>query len=246
MKKLSLLQLGCLLGVFAGSAAYSQVFNLQNINQGFNYVGYNVLMYGQGADNDPGNNIWNGFGNPAGTGSGCSFGGGLPNDPFVPGNPGNPYANVQGDGYFAPNNGTPTTPVLFVPTSSGNTSAANCYSDGTLCPITVPEIIAGTYTGQAITLTGPSYTARQIPSWIFSEAAVVNTANPGAGTAAAPLGQCVLSNVPDGGRLVCGGFWHGPKRNCEGVESLRAGRGLPQQLPVGSGLRGLRGRDSPC
>ena len=198
MKKLSLLQLGCLLGVFAGSAAYSQVFNLQNINQGFNYVGYNVLMYGQGADNDPGNNIWNGFGNPAGTGSGCSFGGGLPNDPFVPGNPGNPYANVQGDGYFAPNNGTPTTPVLFVPTSSGNTSAANCYSDGTLCPITVPEIIAGTYTGQAITLTGPSYTARQIPSWIFSEAAVVNTANPGAGTAAAPLGQCVLSNVPAG------------------------------------------------
>jgi len=194
MKKLSLVQLGCVLGVFAGSTAYAQVFNMQNINQGFhNYGGYNVMMFGQGAYSDPGNNIWNGFDNPDSPGSTDSFGGGRADDALLPGNPGNPYAHSQ-NGYWAPNSGAATTPVLFAPASFGNTAAGNAYSSGTLAPITVPILTRGFDSGSALDSGN-----RTSPQWIFSEASVVNTGRPGVGTIPGfPLGLCVLSNVPAG------------------------------------------------
>src|ERR1700742_4905651 len=75
----------------------ANVINFHDANQGYShYGGYNVLMYGQGAAFDPGNNVWNGFGKYGGPGSTDFYG---PNNPssfhggFEPsGNPGQPYA----------------------------------------------------------------------------------------------------------------------------------------------------------
>jgi hypothetical protein len=207
MKKLSLLQLGCLLGVFASSAAYSQVFNMHDVDQGtaFPGGGYNVAAFGQGAYSDPGNNVWNGFDIPGGNPpSSYGYGGGFPNDPLYTGpltagnNPGNPYAHSR-NGYWAPDSGGAVTPTLFVP-NNATTSMGNAYSDSTLSPITVPVLVRG---GDAFQFIGGSSVAgadvaRQQPEWIFQSCAYVNAAHPGAGTAAAPLGSCVLSNVPPG------------------------------------------------
>jgi hypothetical protein len=193
MKKSTLIKLGCLLGMFAGSAARAQVFNMQDINQGFANNGYNYMYYGQGAYPDTGNNTWNGFDNPNGPGSGDSFGGGNNNTDPLTATPGNPYANSAG-AYWAPDNGAAATPVLFSPGNAGNTSAGNSYSDAKLSPVTVPQLVRGFDSGTAL-----AASARTSPAWLFSEAAVVNTASPGIGTLPGfPLGLCVLSNVPAG------------------------------------------------
>jgi len=124
-----MLQLGCLLGVFAGSAAYAQVFNLHCIDQGtaFPGGGYNALAYCQGPFSDPGNNVWNGFDIPGGRPqSSYGYGGGFPNDPLYPGvganlagnNPGNPYAFVNRSASY------PGTSFFIAPNSTGATNAA--------------------------------------------------------------------------------------------------------------------------
>ena len=200
MKKSTLIKLAALLGMCAGSAAYSQthVFNMHDIQQGYHNYGYNMMYYGQGAYADGSNNVWNGFDDGNGPGSTASFGGGFLNDPLDPNNPGNPYASCT-HGYWAPNNGKPSgTVVPFAPTNSGNVNAGNAYSDGTVSPITVPQLIGGFDSGTA--LTAPA--DRTNAEWIFSIAAVVNTGSPGAGTIPGfPLGLCVLSNVPAANHL---------------------------------------------
>ena len=151
-----MLQLGCLLGVFAGSTAYSQVFNLHNVDQGTTFPGggYNVTAFCQGPFSDPGNNVWNGFDIPGGNPpSSYGYGGGFPNDPLYTGpltaghNPGNPYAHGR-NGYWAPDSGGAVTPTLFVP-NNGTTSMGNAYSDSVLSPITVPQLIRGLTTKMA-------------------------------------------------------------------------------------------------
>jgi len=199
MKKSTLIKLAALLGLFAGSAAHSQtnVFNMQDISQGYHNNGYNYMYYGQGAANDTGNNIWNGFDDGNGPGSTASFGGGNDYTDPLTATPGNPYAHTTG-GYWAPDSGAAAAPVLFNPSSAtvGNTSAGNTWSDGTLSPITVPQLVRGFDSGNALNVS-----ARTNAEWIFSIAAVVNTGSPGWGPSIppfAPLGLCVLSNVPPG------------------------------------------------
>jgi len=57
-------------GLMVASGAFAQVINFHAASQGYAfYGGYNVLYYGQGAASDPGNNVWNGFGQYGGPGS---------------------------------------------------------------------------------------------------------------------------------------------------------------------------------
>ncbi|MGA2246383.1 MAG: LamG-like jellyroll fold domain-containing protein [Verrucomicrobiota bacterium] len=201
MKRSVLIKLGLLFGLAAGSAAHGQVFNVHNIQHGyFFYGGYNVMAFGQGAAADPGNNIWNGFGDAAGPGSTASFGGNRPNDLLLLNNPGNPYAwaTVSGAPFFA--HGT----ALFSPTNAA-AAAGNATSAGGLSPVTIPVLTYGGNSGGTTPLVAGSYSLDEpatsrtnVGLTIFSEAAVVNAATPGAGTAANPLGLMVLSNVPAG------------------------------------------------
>ena len=189
MKKSVLIKFGCLAGLVAGSVAQGQVFSVHDIQHGYAfYTGYNVMAFGQGALSDPGNNIWNGFGNGGGPGSTDSFGGGRPNDALLPNNPGNPYAWSHVP-FFAQG------PNLFAPTSEGAPNAGNATSAGVHSPVTVPKMVYGFDSGSALS----SGTLRtNVAEWIYSEAAVVNGASPGAGTAANPLGSMILSNVSSG------------------------------------------------
>jgi len=189
-----------LFGLGAGSAAYGQVFNVHDIQSNFAFYGYNIMAFGQGVVADPGNNIWNGYGN-GGFGYGNTFGGGRPNDALLNNNPGNPYAHCE-NGQFV--NG----PDLFVPANAGTasttTDSGNVTSAGVWTPITVPVMTYGfdTYSPLTNASTGtiPDVSAarQQVAEWIFQSASVVNGASPGAGTAANPLGAITLSNVPPG------------------------------------------------
>lgn len=195
MKRATLLKYAYLLGLCAGTAAHAQVFNMHNVQHGYaSYGGYNVMAFGQGAFSDSTNNVWNGFDNGGNPGSTDTFGGGRPDDVLFPGNPGNPYAHST-DGYFAPNSGATTVGIVpFSPSTSQNKLAGNAYSSGALSPITVPTLVRGFDSGNALDVS-----LRNTPGWIFSEAAVVNTGNPGVGTfLTGPQGLCVLSNVPPG------------------------------------------------
>ncbi len=184
--------MGFLAGILACSGASGQVFNMHDIYQNFAYYnGYNVCAYGQGAYSDPGNNIWNGFGNNGVPGTGWSFGSGLKNDPLVPGNPGNPYAWAHA--FFA------SGPNLFDPTNPGAAGAGNATAAGQHTPIVVPRMVYGFDSGTQFSGASGGGTLRtNVAEWIFQEAAVVNGASPGAGTAASPMGSLTLSNVPPG------------------------------------------------
>jgi hypothetical protein len=199
MKRSVLIKLGFLVGLVAGAGAQGQVFNVHDIQNGyFFYGGYNVMAFGQGAAADPGNNIWNGFGNASKPGSTASFGNNHPDDLLRPGNPGNPYA-WSSTPWFA--EGT----ALFSPADYSATDAGNATSAGALSPITIPVMKYGINSGNTAALApSGSYpseaaTARtNVPVMLFSEAAVVNGSSPGVGTATRPQGLMILSNVPAG------------------------------------------------
>ena len=145
-----------------------------------------MLYVGQGAYSDPGNNFWNGFGAPNGPNSTWFYGGGN----AWAGNPGNPYAS-----YGSPTNMTSTAGnVLFGSagtTPPGVTPAGNCTSAGVLSPVTLSTSYGFDNGANGGTVQGQ-------PSWIFGQAACVNTGNPGVGTAANPTGLAILQNVPVG------------------------------------------------
>jgi hypothetical protein len=161
------------------TSAPAQTVNFHNANQGTAYYGgYNRLMYGQGAAVDPGNNVWNGFGQYPGPGSTWFYGGGNPDSGHgsVPnGLPGNPYAWWSGN--------TTSGANLFSPTNSGATNVGNATSAGTHTPVT----LSLTYGGDNGSTVG---SVQGTPSQIFSEAALTpNATTPGTFT---------LSNVPAG------------------------------------------------
>jgi hypothetical protein len=135
-------------------------------------------MYGQGAASDPGNNVWNGFGQYAGPGSTAFYGGGNPDSGHgsVPnGLPGNPYAWHSGTSASGPN--------LFSPTNPGAANVGNATSAGTHTPVT----LSLTYNGDNGSQTGVT---QGTPSQILSVAALTpNATTPGTFT---------LSNVPAG------------------------------------------------
>jgi hypothetical protein len=168
------------IGLFAmAPSASAQVVNFHAANHGYAYYGgYNILMYGQGAASDPGNNVWNGFGKYGGPGSTAFYGPGNPDSAHgsVPSNlPGNPYAWHNGT--------TASGPNLFSPANSGAANVGNANSDGTHSPVTL-SLTYGFDNGAT------AGTSQGTPSQIFSTAAVVNGAN--------PTGSFTLSNVPAG------------------------------------------------
>jgi hypothetical protein len=160
-------------------AAPAQTVNFHAANHGYAYYGgYNILMYGPGAASDPGNNVWNGFGKYAGPGSTAFYGPGNPDSGHgsVPnGLPGNPYAWHNGT--------TASGTNLFSPTNSGAANVGNANSNGTLSPVTL-SLNYGFDNGAT------AGTSQGTPSQVFSDAAVVNGAN--------PTGTFTLSNVPAG------------------------------------------------
>ncbi len=184
MKRSLLIASGILL---AGSGAFAQSIGFHDANHGYAfYGGYNVLYYGQGAYSDPGNNVWNGFGNYGGPGSTDFYGPGNPDSGHgsVPnGNPGNPYAWHNGTSASGAN--------LFSPTSPGAGNVGNATSAGSLSPVTL-SMTYGFDNGATGGMVQGS------PSWILSHAAVVNGGSPGAGTAANPMGVATLHNVAPG------------------------------------------------
>jgi hypothetical protein len=179
-----------------GSAAQGQVFNVHEIGQqGFAfYNGYNVLAFGQGAAHDPGNNVWNGFGNGQPPGHGWSFGTPHANDGLLPNNPGNPYAWTHQPSFA---NG----PDLFSPVNAANgnpeSTAGNATSAALHSPVTVPSMIYGFDSGTAFQPAN-NLARTNVAPFVFSGAATVDGANPGVGTAANPVGSITLSNVPAG------------------------------------------------
>jgi hypothetical protein len=205
MKRSVLFKLGLLFGLAAGSAANGQVFNVHNAATGggfyaFSGTIYNALAYGQGALADPGNNVWNGFGDGGTPGSTDFFGGNHPDDLLFPGNPGNPYAWTSAP-FFAKG------PNLFSPADYSSTTAGNATSAGSHSPVTIPVMTYGanSYNVTEVDALGNATAAGQtapartnVPVMLFTSTAVVNGANPGAGTAANPWGLMVLSNVPPG------------------------------------------------
>ena len=163
------------------SARAATVVNFHNAGQGYShYGGYNVLMYGQGAASDPGNNVWNGFGQYSGPGSTAFYGPGNPdsNHGSVPaGNPGQPYAAFK--------TGSASGAALFQPTNSAAPGTGNATSAGTISPIT----LSASY-GFDNGANGGLGIAQGQPSWILSHAAVSNGANPNE--------TFTLHNVPAG------------------------------------------------
>jgi hypothetical protein len=175
-------------GAFIATAAPApaQVINFQNANQGYAYYGgYNRLMYGQGVISDPGNNVWNGFGNftnpnYAGPGKTGFYGPGNPDSAHgstPSGLPGNPYAWWTGH--------TTSGANLFSPANPSATNVGNANSDGTHSPVT----LSMSYNGDNGSQTA-SGLPQGSPSAILSVAALTpNATTPGTFT---------LSNVTPG------------------------------------------------
>jgi len=158
---------GLIAAAIGGAAAHGQVVNFHaaDNNQGTHYAaynGYNMLYYGQGAYSDPGNNVWNGFGQNPGPGSTYFYGPGLPNFPNHPGNPGNPYAWSQA--------GTASGANLFNPLNSGASNVGNASSSGTFSPVTLTLGFSGE-NGLGNVSSTP---ANGTPGFLLGEAALVS------------------------------------------------------------------------
>lgn len=176
------------MGVALPIAAHAKTINFHNASQGYNVYtappggggwGYNGLMYGQGAASDPGNNVWNGFGNYGGPGSTAFYGSNNPdsNHGSVPaGNPGMPYA-------WTSSSGTAEGSNLFSPRNAGAPNVGNAYSDGTISPISLTMNYAGGDNGAMGGVTQGQ------PSFVLSHAALVS------GSA---VGTFTLNHVPAG------------------------------------------------
>jgi hypothetical protein len=208
------------LSLVAPFATEASVISFHNANQGYShYGGYNVLMYGQGAASDPGNNVWNGFGRYGGPGSTDFYGGGNPdsnsNNPSVPaGLPGQPYAWYTNGGPGTSASGT----NLFSPTNSGASNTGNAYSDGTISPITLNMSYDSDNGANGGTTQGS-------PSWILSHAALVSGTD---------VGTFTLSNVPAGSYDL---FLYGA--NFDGT------RGAAFTVSSGTALDGISSTNNP-
>jgi hypothetical protein len=204
-------------------AAPAQTVNFHNANQGYGYYsGYNRLMYGQGAAVDPGNNVWNGFGQYGGPGSTDFYGTGNPNSNHgaVPANlPGNPYAWHSGT--------TASGTNLFSPTNSGAANVGNAKSDGTLTPVTISLTYGG---DNGLNVPGLAGTVSQgTPGQILGEAALTpNGTTPGTFT---------LSNVPAGtyNLFLYGANYDGTRGAAFTVSSGTALGGLTSAINPGGG-----------
>jgi hypothetical protein len=187
-----ILKIGGVMVAIAAPIAQAQVINFHaaNNNMGSQYAaynGYNLLYFGQGAYSDPGNNIWNGFGQYPGAGSTYFYGGGLPDNHNLPGNPGNPYASYTG--------GSAHGNALFSPANS-SASAGNATSAGLLSAVTLSMSYGGD--NGLGSIGGNNSIHNGTPGFLLGEAAIVNGGSPGIGTSSNPLGSFTLNNVAAG------------------------------------------------
>jgi hypothetical protein len=173
------------------SGAMAQVVNFHDAYNGFpidiSAAQYNELFAGQGAYADPGNDIWNGFGqDPLGGYQSFNFysgdAGSGPPWPQQSGNPGNPYAAYLGNGWISS-----TGPSLFVYSSGSPTVSGNANSSGQWTPIRLS--VAGY---QADTDIDPDFVPNGAPVFLFSSAAYVIT------NASFTNEVFTLQNVPPG------------------------------------------------
>jgi hypothetical protein len=227
-----IIKIGGMMVAIAAPMAQAQVISFHDANQGYShYNGYNVLYYGQGAVSDPGNNVWNGFGQYGGPGSTDFYGpnntdsghGAVPN-----GDPGQPYAWHNGTSASGPN--------VFMPSNPGAANTGNANSDGTLSAVTI-SLTYGFDNGANGGITQGQ------PSWILSHAAVVNAGSPGVGTSSNPLGSFTLQNVPAGtyDLYLYGANFDGTRGASFSVSSGTALGGItstinPNAAPTGSAL----------
>jgi len=182
LKKLLVPELFALV-ILGGAAAQGQLvvnFHAADNGQGTHYAafnGYNLLYYGQGAYSDPGNNVWNGFGQNPGPGSTYFYGGGLPDFPVAPGNPGNPYAWSQA--------GTASGTTLFSPQNFSAGNVGNATSSGALTSVTLTM----SYTSENGLGNVSTTPAEGTPGFLLGEAALVSGST---------LGTFTLGSVPQG------------------------------------------------
>lgn len=183
------LKIGGMLVCLAAPALHAQVINFSSSQngQGTQYAtqgGYNLLYYGQGAYSDPGNNVWNGFGQEPGAGSTYYYGTGLLDNHNLSNNPGNPYAWSTA--------GSASGSHLFSPLGYGsswsygnpglNGTAGNATSAGFLSPVTLTMAYAGDNGA-----TGGTHQGQ--PSFLLGQASLVSGSN---------LGSFTLNNVAAG------------------------------------------------
>lgn len=164
-------------GLLPGLAASAFTVNFHAANQGYvHYGGYSALYYGQGALSDPGNNVWNGFGN-YNKGSGIFYG---------PSNPDSLHGSVPsglvGNPYAWSNSGTASGANLFSPSNPSAGNVGNATSGGLHTPVTLTL----SYDIDESTGAGPTQGS---PAWVLNTAAK---------TLAGNTGTFTLANVPVG------------------------------------------------
>lgn len=190
MKRKILLS-SALIPALLGSAAMGQVVNFHDSSNGdvsFPSVGYDELFVGQGAYSDPGNDIWNGFGQTQGYGSTFYYSGapgsGSGPWPQPPGDIGNPYAAYNAGAGWVTSSGT----SLFVFGTSTSNTTANATSSGQVSPITLTLSNYVGDSGQGNV--GGDIVPNGAPSFLLGEAAVNNGSK--------PAEVFTLNNVPAG------------------------------------------------
>jgi hypothetical protein len=171
------------------SGAMGQVVNFHDCNNGqlsFPGVGYSELFAGQGAYADPGNNIWNGFGQFGSAYQSTAVYSSDASNPSGPwpqpaGNPGNPYAWYNGT--------SSTGPALFDFATGSATASGNAASSGQWTPITL-SIPSNYSSDNGIGNLGSFYVPNGTPQFLLGEAAINNGSTPNI--------VFVLQNVPPG------------------------------------------------
>ena len=214
------------------TGAMAQVVNFHAGSNGqlsFPGVGYDELFAGQGAYSDPGNDIWNGFGQYNGYGFGSTFFySGAPGNyggPFPQqfGNPGNPYASY-GSSATSPGTTAFGTNLFVFPGSPSTTG--NATSSGQSTPITL-SVAYGSDNG--IGNIASFYVPNGSPSFLLGEAAVANGTN--------STSTFVMSNVPAGtyGLFVYGANEGNNRGTAFAVSSGTAHNGIAATLNSGVG-----------
>ncbi len=209
------------------SGAMAQVVNFHDDNNGFpldvDTAPYNELFAGQGAYADPGNNIWNGFGQSSIYGS-FFFYSGAPGSgttwPQQYGNPGNPYSAYLNYSVWVSSTGSS---LYNFNTASTNTSG-NSDSSGQWSPVTLSVVNYSFDDGFASGLPNGS------PAFLLGNAAISN----GLGTGAV----FKLQNVPVGtyGLYVYGANFANNGGTLFSVSNGTAHNGIAATLNSASGL----------
>ncbi|HEV7927593.1 MAG TPA: immunoglobulin domain-containing protein, partial [Verrucomicrobiae bacterium] len=167
-----------MVSVMLASGASAQVVNFHDDNNAFpldvDTAPYNELFAGQGAYADPGNDIWNGFGQSSVYGTFWFYSGGPGSGTTWPqqfGNPGNPYSAYLGYSGWVSSIGDS---LYNFDTGSTNTISGNSDSSGLWNPVTLSVVDYSFDNGFATGIPNGS------PAFLLSNAALSNGLSTGA------------------------------------------------------------------